>query len=56
MGNPALKNYMKYAPERVYEDDEGTNRVFDEMWTGDWWWNTQVRFSWFKIICFLTWC
>ena len=20
LGNPALKNYMKYAPERVYED------------------------------------
>jgi hypothetical protein len=56
MGNPALKKYMKYAPERVYEDDEGTNRVFDEMWTGDWWWNIQVRFSWFKIICLLTWC
>lgn len=23
LGNPALKNYMKYAPERVYEDVEG---------------------------------
>jgi len=31
LGNPALKNHMKYAPERVYEDVEGKNQVFDEM-------------------------
>ena len=24
-------------------DKEGNNCVFDEMWTGDWWWNTQVN-------------
>ena len=24
-------------------DEESTNRVFYEMWTGDWWWNTQVK-------------
>ena len=42
--NPALKNYMKYAPERVYEDDEGNSRVLDEMWTANWWWDTQVIF------------
>ena len=23
LGNPALKDYLKYAPERVYEDSEG---------------------------------
>jgi hypothetical protein len=44
LGNPALKEDMKYAPERVYEDVEGNSRVFDEMWTGDWWWETQVIF------------
>jgi hypothetical protein len=43
LGNPGLKNYMKYAPERVYEDIEGTTRILDEMWTADWWWNTQVK-------------
>ena len=42
LGNPALKNHMKYTPEHVYEDAEGKNRVFDEMWTADWWWDTQV--------------
>jgi hypothetical protein len=45
LGNPAFKKDMKYAPERVYEDVEGNSRVFDEMWTGDWWWETQVKFQ-----------
>jgi len=33
---------MKYAPEKHYEDEELDNRVYDEMATGDWWWETQV--------------
>lgn len=44
IGNPAFRDNLRYAPEKVYEDNEGNNRVFDEMWTGDWWWNLQVRF------------
>lgn len=43
LGNPAFKNFMSYVPERVFSDKEGTNRVLDETWTADWWWNTQVR-------------
>ena len=35
---------MKYTPERLYEDAEGNTRVFDEMWTANWWWDTQVFF------------
>jgi Plavaka transposase len=42
IGNPAFKNHMSYVPERVYKDEEGKVRVYDEMWTGDWWWETQV--------------
>lgn len=42
IGNPAFCNQMHFEPERVYEDEEGKSRVFDEMWTGDWWWETQV--------------
>lgn len=42
LGNPAFKDCMRYAPERVFEDKEGEVRVFDEMWTADWWWDTQV--------------
>lgn len=33
---------MAYAPEQAYADENGTNRRWDEMWTGDWWWKTQV--------------
>ena len=44
IGNPAFKDFISYLPERVYTDDEGKVRVYDEMWTGNWWWDTQVRF------------
>jgi len=27
----------------VYSDSEGKERIFDEMWTADWWWEMQVR-------------
>jgi Plavaka transposase len=45
MGNPAFKDHMSYVAERVYLDKGGTVRIFDEMWTADWWWNTQVSLS-----------
>ena len=43
-GNPAFKDYILYVAEHVYVDDEGVIRIFDEMWMGNWWWNTQVGF------------
>ena len=55
LGNPGLKDYIKYAPERVFEDVEGKNRMFDEMWTANWWWDTQVNFNRLKYSR-LTWC
>jgi len=33
---------MKYAPEKHYEDEDLNNRVYDEMATGDWWWEVQA--------------
>jgi hypothetical protein len=42
IGNLAFREKMRYAPEKVYEDSEGKSRVFDETWTGDWWWDLQV--------------
>jgi len=42
LGNPAFKDHVSYAPERVYTSTEGEEQVYDEMWTGDWWWNTQA--------------
>jgi len=33
---------MAYVPERAYADSKGENQIYDEMWMGDWWWETQV--------------
>ncbi|KAM6494747.1 hypothetical protein JOM56_009370 [Amanita muscaria] len=41
IGNPTFKENMTYAPYRVYETQDGENRCWDEMATGDWWWNMQ---------------
>lgn len=43
MGNPIFKESLEYAPHKQFLDEEGNIRVFEEMWTGDWWWNTQVK-------------
>jgi Plavaka transposase len=43
IGNPAFADSMEYAPERIYTDKAKTNRVINETWTADWWWETQVR-------------
>lgn len=42
MSNPEFDQGVSYVPERVFADEEGKTRVFDEMWTGDWWWKMQV--------------
>ncbi|KAF8548376.1 hypothetical protein OG21DRAFT_1387473, partial [Imleria badia] len=42
IGNPAFHGEIAYAPEKVYTDCHGTTQRYDEMWTGDWWWETQV--------------
>ncbi|KAJ6533437.1 Zn-finger domain-containing protein [Mycena vulgaris] len=43
MGNPVFREHMAYAPERVYSTEEGDeeSRIFDEMWTAEWWWKLQ---------------
>ncbi|KAG1763526.1 hypothetical protein EDD22DRAFT_979343 [Suillus occidentalis] len=43
MGNPEFDHMVSYAPERVFSDAEGKTRRYDEMWTGDWWWEMQGR-------------
>ncbi|KAJ6548353.1 hypothetical protein B0H19DRAFT_1298935 [Mycena capillaripes] len=45
MGNPAFHDYMAYMPEHVYSDKTGaeSSRIFDEMWTANWWWELQKR-------------
>ena len=46
LGNPAFKNHIKCTPEQKYKDAEENIQVFDEMWTADWWWDTQVSLMW----------
>ncbi|EIW84144.1 hypothetical protein CONPUDRAFT_88466 [Coniophora puteana RWD-64-598 SS2] len=43
IGNPHFRESMAYAPEHVYTDMDMTNRRIDEMWTADWWWETQSK-------------
>ena len=47
IGNPAFWEHMQYIPEKVYEDEDGTMRIFDQMWMGDWW-NLQVSPSYLE--------
>ncbi|OCH89324.1 hypothetical protein OBBRIDRAFT_842278 [Obba rivulosa] len=41
MGNPEFREHMKYAPEHLYCDPEGKQRLYENMSTGDWWWRMQ---------------
>lgn len=43
IGNPSFRESMAYAPEKAFAtDDPEGDRIYDEGWTGDWWWQTQV--------------
>ncbi|KAG1883656.1 hypothetical protein F4604DRAFT_1878919 [Suillus subluteus] len=43
IGNPVFKDVMAFAPEWAYEDTLGKNQIYDDMWTCDWWWETQSK-------------
>ncbi|KAJ7048192.1 Zn-finger domain-containing protein [Mycena amicta] len=45
MSNPTFESSMVYAPEHVYSTVEPNkeHQILDEMWTGDWWWQTQGK-------------
>ncbi|KAI0685410.1 hypothetical protein BC835DRAFT_1408839 [Cytidiella melzeri] len=34
---------MSYAPEQLFEDPKEERRAWNEMSTGDWWWETQLN-------------
>ncbi|KAG1819370.1 hypothetical protein EV424DRAFT_1323500, partial [Suillus variegatus] len=42
MSNPDFDRCVLYAPEKAFAAKEGKTHVFDDMWTGDWWWEMQV--------------
>ncbi|KAL0581893.1 hypothetical protein V5O48_000122 [Marasmius crinis-equi] len=43
MGNPMFREATRYVPEKLFTDAAGTNEVFNEMWTAEWWWKIQER-------------
>ena len=34
-----------YVAFQLFADKDGTARIYDETWTGDWWWELQVSLS-----------
>ena len=42
-GDPALTKSMKYAPTKCWINKDMKERVYNEMWTGDYWNDVQVR-------------
>lgn len=40
--NPAFKDKCRYAPRKAFTNQSRDERVYGEMWTGKWWWKTQV--------------
>ena len=50
MANLSFVDVISYKPQKVFEDEAGQERRFDEMWTGDWWWEIQVSQLKIKIL------
>lgn len=41
-GDPAFAQHLIFSPERHYTDQSKTTRIYHEMHTGQWWWETQA--------------
>ena len=41
-GDPEFSEDLILEPERLYADEDMTIRIFHDMNTGNWWWDTQV--------------
>ncbi|KAF8496995.1 hypothetical protein JB92DRAFT_3146711 [Gautieria morchelliformis] len=42
IGNPDFGDAMKYVPERLFSDESEEEEIINEMWTAQWWWDTQT--------------
>ncbi|KAG2345890.1 hypothetical protein BDR05DRAFT_1012126 [Suillus weaverae] len=42
-GDPDFADFLVFSPEHHYTDDDETVRLFSDMHTGKWWWNTQKK-------------
>ncbi|KIO16784.1 hypothetical protein M407DRAFT_12650 [Tulasnella calospora MUT 4182] len=43
MGRVSLQSSMAYCPTRVYTGEDRKTRIFEEMWSADWWWEIQDK-------------
>lgn len=50
IGNPMFREHLSYTPQKVFTTESGTTRIYDEAWTGDWWWTMQVRIRVLSIV------
>ncbi|KAG9088545.1 hypothetical protein FRC06_001978, partial [Ceratobasidium sp. 370] len=41
IGDRRFMEDMRFAPERHFTSEARTTRVYDQMWSGDWWWRIQ---------------
>ncbi|KAG1756586.1 uncharacterized protein EDB91DRAFT_1233380 [Suillus paluster] len=37
LGNPAHAEHVVYGPKKIFSDASQSERIYNEMWTGDWW-------------------
>ena len=42
-GHAEFAQYLVFAPERHYSDADHTMRIYHEMHTAKWWWETQKQ-------------
>ncbi|KAI0308623.1 hypothetical protein OF83DRAFT_1089675, partial [Amylostereum chailletii] len=45
IGNPTFRGFISYAPEKLYEDMARERQVYEEMLSGNWWWNMQGKLT-----------
>ncbi|KAF8120405.1 hypothetical protein EV363DRAFT_1407675 [Boletus edulis] len=43
MADPTFRDDVCFEPQQAFDDQEGRTRRYDEMWTGEWWWEMQQR-------------
>jgi len=43
MWQPAYTEHLSYTPQHCFNSDTPPKRLYTEMHTADWWWETQVR-------------
>ena len=42
LGDPNFAEHLIFSPEHHYGDQDMTVRLYHDMHTGKWWWDTQV--------------